>query len=1048
MKKRIMIAASLASLLFVSSVLSVTSLAWFTGRDNVITNAKLGGSVLQSYFHAGNGSEEHPFTITTPWHYENFVKLHYNVTGFAEKGYYFEFGDTILGSATPIFFYTDSNGIVDRTRTSATLNLGGMELMPLGTSEQPFFAQLDGNGLTVTHFTINGEGYSDIGIFGFVSSSITPAGKTQRASIKNCYWGDFVISTQNSDSTKHTHEDAESIHTGVCEVGYLAGHVVEAASFENCYVNNCDIKAKSPAHASNTSYGYYGKAEKDAIGGSTGKGQNYQYLLDSEAIYRSVRAKYNNVANFESTPIRARKEVDSTGNEILYTEYDTPLNGVMPETTENGTKTIYPITTALQKSGNEYRLLGNARGTSADRNYSFSTLGYQPLTSNSETQEYEAVYQDNGSYVAMPKTTTRNTSFDNKDIKTNVKDDLETIKYAGDWYYWNSNSEWRYIHSENDSTTGTEAREFTINLSMSSEYTRTSTWGGLKKPSIESATIYLYIDGVKICEQDISSKIKVERTSWSTKLHFYNISLNTSSYNRSLCRGTHYYCFFLATKCSTNQIHYSWLKGSDNGISIDTDGKLTGTAGTFNVTQDLYDSARSARSITLTATSSGHGEDSDSGLPITIESMDTRAHNPATDIPAYVTNKTYQKTLYGIDQKDETKVIKLADSTILWKQTTGTTTEYDEHGNPIEVPWYKWIAYYTPSLAVDYNTPTVYFADDPDIRPHMKESTYVPGYEWRNIDIVGGGISFYYRNFPILGLDIRVISIAAESSSNYVCKSVPAADIGKRFYATKYCPCSIVLYLKNTANAADESDHTLGTISFQYMNIEIGGSSYINLSKPSFKKGNGVFIDLTEFGTEVPGGGTVDYRTTFKCTIDESGAKECSYCALDKDGNILGMFDNTGKPSTGLIDAGGKPILEKLLAIDTYVLTLGTSSNLDINTWVTKIDFEYKAKEGYGGTFGTVGYRDASDVIDSTILNIFFNLQELVYDPQKELNFSMKVVFQKLTDSTYKGVYNITCTSSVALSVNVFNYDTTNYYIKFNGADMTSSDATFNIDAS
>lgn len=1039
-KKIFLIAGSFAGL-FVAASIAVGTAAWFAGRDNIITNDKLGGSVLQSYFHAGDGSEENPFTITTPWHYENFVKLHYNVKGFAQKGYFFEFGDLILGSTTPVFYKTDSHGVVDRNQTSEELDLGGKILPPLGTNTQPYFAQVNGNDLTVKNFTINGSGYNDVGIFGYVASSVsTQTGETQQAMINGCYWSDFIVETKGSIKTAFPHSTDPGKHDDKVEVGYLAGHVVNADSFTDCYINNCEIKGAPTQDAQNNTYSYYGKAEIDAKGGDTSKGHNYKYHLDSEAIYRSVNRKYE---TYKNAPIRARTEVDtSTGKTIQYADYTTPINGEMPEVINSVTK--YPTSGALtQYSSNQYNLTGASRGTSATRNYSFSSLGFQPLTSNSSVREYECFYEDNGQ-KAMPENVTRKTDWDTKNYDFTAKDQINIDKTTksilqtkGDYHFYDSGKGWQYVHNENNAADATSGKSVTFNLSCASSFTIDCYIAAWNSPSIKEARAYFYVDGERVVDDDIKSGISVSRISWSGNASFSNVKLKTTSVTRTLQRGRHYYALFILFRMNVNSCKYIKLYDasstltSGTSVSYDNDGNYNVTQGTFTLTQDMYDS--SSRVVDINASSYDEEYiDSDTSLSYDI---DTNAYSSATDMPVYINSNTKQYTLKGKFLKDGT-IITLSDSSMLWKKESGTKTEYDDKGNPIEVYWYRWIAYYTPTIEVDYNAITEYFADDPNITTWWdEEGNAQQGYSYQNIDIVGGGISFYYRNFPLIGYSFEVISIRAESSTAYSCYSVPAADITahKPFYATKYCPTSIVLYLKNTANAADDADHELGNISFEYVNLKYGATSLINLSVPSFKKGSGVFQAISEFGEEEPGGGTLNFRTTFNCTINESGAKKCSYCALDKNRNIIGVFDSNGKPSTGFLDSSGNVMLDKLLAIDTYVLALGTNSNLDINTWVTNIDFEYKAKDGYGGTFGTVGYRSRTDKIDSTILNFYYDLEELTGTTG---SFSIKVEFIKgdvtIGDVTYSGYYKITCSSSKNVTLQTYNYDSAHYFLKIN----------------
>lgn len=1003
-----------------------SALAWFIISSKVSSSNNIGGEFISSYFHSGDGTLEHPFEITKPFHYENLVKLHYEHESFATKEYYFRFGSMDekmpSGTLSPAFYLTDSNGRVDTTNTSNILNLGGKELPPLGTAERPFIGHIDGSGLTISNFTVAGAGYYDIGIFGYVNSN---SDSNNVSPIQNCYWKNFNIDTNKASNLVHHHEDGQHVHFDEgndCEVGYLAGHTVYAANFSDCYVNDCTINGFGTNSPINITYGYFGMCEHDKLGGNTGRGSSYSFDLDSEKIYKATENAYQSIKN---NPIRTRDG---------YTEYTTPINaGVDPEIYEKDGEYLasHPLSDAITQSNRTYTINGSIRNNTAERNYSYSTIGYQPVKTSTEQLEYETYYTHGGSNNLLPEVFTLRTDWNNKQMDVTTKDNVNTIKDSGNFVYYNGTN-WKYIHSENSSGSLSEQKEFTLNLSINNEYTLTGFGGLSSKPKLLSADVYFYVDGVQIGHQNILSTTKVETTNAWTRLHFYNISLTQSSYKVNLSRGLHYFCYFLAVKADTNQGHYSYLCNSGNNIDITTGGRLTATAGTFTVGQDLYDLPDGQRIISnvFTATQSGRAKNSTSENPIELYSIDNRKPSES-DVPARVSPNSYQETIHGTNLKTG-QSSALSSSSLKFRKDTGTYTDYDpETGEPIEIPWYKWIAYNTPQIEVDYDKNAVFLSDDPSIRPDPEKQ--IQGYEWQNIDIVGGGVDLYYRNFPLLGLEIRSIALPAESSTRNACKTVPSGDIGKKFYATKYCPGSIVLYFENTSNAADDANHVLGNISFEYINASFLGTSFIDISTPSFKKGSGNFVDLDRFGTKT--GGTLDIRTTFNCEVNENGAKACSYCAIDKDRNILGIFDSSGNPSTGFVDDKGNVLIDKLMQIDTYVIALGTNSVFNVTSWITHVNFNYVSTVGYGGSFGKIEFRDSPDTVEDTIFNFAVNIAE-------NTTYSIKVEFVKETttvgDVTYNSTYYLTVSSDATLKFNVYIYDSSAIF-KFNGTIYTSS---------
>ena len=187
--------------------------AWFFNSDNIpVPEEGLSGSVLEKYFHDGNGSFEHPFQITRPKHYENMVLLHYEMDGFAEKKYYFEFGADLDGDGSRKFYEYQEGRYTGNT--SEVLDCSFLPaLAPLGSEAKPFNANINGNGLTISNFKIDATrgSYSDIGIFGYVDEG----------TCTNAYFRDFEIDTTGtvtSNSDGHQH-DEDCVHFFDSETG-------------------------------------------------------------------------------------------------------------------------------------------------------------------------------------------------------------------------------------------------------------------------------------------------------------------------------------------------------------------------------------------------------------------------------------------------------------------------------------------------------------------------------------------------------------------------------------------------------------------------------------------------------------------------------------------------------------------------------------------------------------------------------------------------------------------------------------------------------------
>jgi len=1012
--------------------------SWFV-KSRIDLAEKANAKIMSGYFHSGDGSEDDPFVITRPVHYENMHKLNnqYEET-FSKNEYHFQFGIADEGSDDYYFYGYGSDGkTIDTDVHTKILDLKNITVKPIGTSEFPFTGYLEGNDLSVQNFKIDGNGRSDIGIFGFVkSTTYTKIEKDENdqnvevtyAPIHNCYWRNFIIDTSGS-TTVHKHDltnnpsNAHYDSDNSAEVGYLAGHVVNTESFENCYINNASVKAKGGNAKANTTYGYFGMAENDYLGGKTAKGNNYEFKLDSEAIYRSTRQRYDDIAD---NPIRVRSGDDQI------TEYTTPLNGDNEEIVDGSAK--YPFSSAMSRAkawdnNDTYTIEGKTpNNKNAARNYTYSSIGYQDTTTNTTPLEYEVYYKKNNTNQYMPKDTIYKSDWKSPQS-------LSSLTAKGDYYY-HDGTNWKYIHSENVAGAETGKKSFTINVTDHPEVTFTGFAGLGLYGSVDYAHGYFYIDNQLIHDEDVKSRISVNPS--SIQMVIKNVGFKTKTFTANLTRGKHYFEYYFVVRTKTTTTSWgtsyryvnSWYSNKKNSIDNTSGGNLSITAGTFEVTQELYDKATvSERKLdTFSCTDHSHRNKSDSveGFNLT---NDTRAAT-SSDIPQYINSNTFEAQLYGLNRRDGSEA-SLSSASLQWRKEEGETLNEDG----TKTPWHKWIAYNTPPRTIDTTADPYFLSSNPDITPkYNDDGSYTSGYQWNNLDIVGGGVSFYYRNFPLLDFDVRVVSIPAENSSNYVCDKIPIADInsGAKFYASKYCPCSIVMYFKNTANAADTHDHTLGDIDFTYANASAFGSSFVNLSVPSFKKGAGEFLDLSDFGMK-SGEGLFDYETTYTGSITESAAKKCSYCALDADGKILGEFNADGTAGRGLLK-NGQPDTEKLLKIDTYVVVLGSNSNIVNSTWITRINFNYVTVEGYGGVFGSVEYRDQAATATETIFTFFINVPA-------NSTYYINIIYREeaftVGSQAYSGKnYFITFFSETTLTMNAFLYNSS-YRYTFNGNEYS-----------
>lgn len=272
--------ALIALVVLAAAVFSVT-FAWLAG-SNVIKSTVDKASILTSYFHTGDGSEENPFVITRPLHFYNMIYLYQRLEGFADEGYYFQLGYQLLydeDDAEPdenyYFYRYGDDGKIVPGQYSSVLNMAyynddegmGGALLPIGTSDVPFLGTFDGKGLTVANLHVTGSetigndtlATSDVGIFGYVDEGAT---------VKNTYFDGVTIdlsgldptSTTEDDTHDATHHDEDKDGTpDLSYVGFLAGHIKTSSIVQHVYLNDCRVIG---GDAARSGYGFFGCVEK------------------------------------------------------------------------------------------------------------------------------------------------------------------------------------------------------------------------------------------------------------------------------------------------------------------------------------------------------------------------------------------------------------------------------------------------------------------------------------------------------------------------------------------------------------------------------------------------------------------------------------------------------------------------------------------------------------------------------------------------------------------------------------------------------------------
>lgn len=249
MKKLRLILATLIGVLSVTLGVTGFTYAWLSSATTEVNVETLKGGVISQYFHCGTGSEQDPFVITRPIHLENLSKLYEKLDGFAEENYHFQLGYDLDDDGDLEFYnYDDNRTLLDGYTTALNMKYyQDKDFKPIGTEEKPFGGTLDGSNLTIDNLKISGKGLSDIGFFGYVTSD---------AEVKNLYLDHLSVDTTDAIVDAHDEHDSNAY------VGYLAGHIANARSFTNTYVNNCEILGQSVL--TKNDWGYFGHCENAA----------------------------------------------------------------------------------------------------------------------------------------------------------------------------------------------------------------------------------------------------------------------------------------------------------------------------------------------------------------------------------------------------------------------------------------------------------------------------------------------------------------------------------------------------------------------------------------------------------------------------------------------------------------------------------------------------------------------------------------------------------------------------------------------------------------
>lgn len=1011
------------------AIAATTSFAWFLKVDQIDTKGDSGiqGSFFTGYFHDGEGTIDKPFTITRPKHWENLVWLHNNVSGFYNAkgkeseiavghGYYFQVGVTGLdGSSTvPQVYAYDDNGepIMNGnkpTYSTTTLNLKcfsqeGKELIPIGSPQYPFIGALEGNNFSLEGFKIisydkyHGDiDLEDVGIFGYVGPAY---GATEEdPAITNIYFKNYTIDTSSAslDEVKsyihhptHTPTEKETEdYYGKAYVGYVAGHINTSDSFENVYVNNCTIEGTADDDCGQlNNYSYFGKVELGKGSSKTGAGNNYSFKLDTKAVYNYLEADYDNIKN---NPIATRN-----ANYVI-NDPDQPMF--------DGNTTIHPYSEAFAyvTSGfDTYNLIGDdpddyGAGEYKGHNYSLSTMGYYEVLETGETTTYGLkVKKANGSsYYDIADDTVIQSSLTagTTGYVEPLSSRLTQFGQSGTYMHYDSdNKTWDYykVHTHKKDDMRTVNLTFTCNGTFTSSATHAQL-----SPSYQYASFQVFVDGKAVYSEPVtvpSSYFSISRSNSHMVTTISNFSQTLPQL--SLAVGNHTISALIGLRVNRNYFKYSaYYYGSK--VELQDGGNdyyITGNSFTIKNTDTTV-----TKTFALGSCNHSSGLNYETDNP-TYYCRDSTSYTPYVYSDSdTVTNPVMATKLYKSgDEFNESNNSRFTVFTdVIFKQFKGT----DQEGQAYNY----WHGIIESKKQLKSKTP-IWMADK--INEYYDEGSAL--YNHENIDVVGGGVRFGNGHITFDGEEERTLV-----------KQIKSGDIGKSFTSTEYCANSIVLYLKNVGGS--NPDDIMGEIT-----IRTSWLGLVSLVELLFKKGKGLgtdggdYVELSDAADAADKTDTTEWisitegwQRVTKITLRRKYLKNISYCALDKNKNVLVNYNASGEQN--LPNATTSPINDRL--VDTYVLALGSISDTirGINCRVDEIDFNYVSRAGFGGSFGSVEYRDRGDTVEDTIMNFYFLI------PEND-KFRVKVVY---SNGRYDITFNYYSATSGSLLVKIYLYDLT-----------------------
>jgi len=962
-------------LMFSVIAIAITSLslsyAWFATNQAKYSD-DISGSVLESYFDKANttsgdpGSQTNPFVITTPRHYENLVKL------YTKKIYNPKTGQSEYFSDQNYYF--EIGKLFD---DSGTYKVHVYDKYGADTGE--YSTVLDLQCLAKVEP---------------LGNDLHPFGATLEG---------HEISVQNFTVTSAANKEFSYNDVGIF------GYVKSTARVTNCYWDNFVIDATDAVAGTHLEEEAAQHTDNFRIGYLAGHIKTYESFTDCYVNNCSIKSPANSSKQQNDYGYYGMVEIDKTGgispsgknysysfdSEKIHDYFSANYSAISSQqlTLRNTKEGVGPIDPVGKKVSdavirgdtgdlfNSYYLTGKTVSASATETYSLSTIGYVSGNRIVNEYDYETKVLIDGTYYD----TSVNSTLSDRSCNENFIEEQQGSYH----YYWNStDNQWDYYFCDNHYTKSGDTYDILLDFDQGSET-------ALGNKTFLECRFDLYLDN----------------NTWGNPYLSWNGTGDCSDYWECVWKcpdrvvsipvGQHVGALIWYRHWKTRTTDYSYYSA------------MIGTRGNKKCTMVNLNN-----DITFDSTTGKYVASSyDCDLSDYISSTHTydRGNTPSLEGQQSFTPDV-GRAIYGKYNVTAPLYAQDASSTFQLKNTTEQT--YD---NALFFKANNKLMVRCTIVEIEPGSARHFIAEEDEIAE--------TNYKADNIDVVGGGVGFYYYNLGSSSIKVcRVDSEYNNSSgtSGTVVKQITSSDIGTRFYAPGRCNQSIVLYIRNIGSVLDEVDDYLGKMTFNYYQLPF------RTVHPSYKKGASSsslnYVDFsTIYGspTQSPDSNIVYQFKDVEFT--ENICKKACYCCLDADGKILGTFNSDGGYDIGMNDAQASKIATFVMVIGSFT----SASYANWKLWIRDIQFEYKASNGEGGTFGSVGYRSqGQSKITNTILN--FNMTDIAANTQ----YVITVIYSESTEDKF---YRVNCKSNKQFTLIIYNYYPDTYKVYVNGSTTPMS---------